>query len=158
MTAKLLPALLLFAVLGTNQQASAASVGAAKPPKPQTQQKTPSDARIEQAIRIKLAKSKLNTDHFTVSVTNGVATVDGSTNVMQHKGAMTRIAKAAGASNVRNNIRVSDAAKAKAAATLAKHRSTAAPPRAATHIAASAPPAAPPPIPRATVLPAGSSR
>jgi len=99
-----------------NQPASAASIGVVKSAKPQIPQKTPADAQIERSIKTKLTKSKLNADHFTVSVTKGVATIEGSTNVMQHKGVMTRMAKSCGAVSVQNNIRVSDAAKAKAAA------------------------------------------
>jgi hypothetical protein len=81
------------------------------------------DAQIERNIRAKLAKSKMNaTEHFTVTVHNGVAFLEGKTNVIQHKGVATRLAKSGGATAVKNNIQVSDAAKAKAAAALAKNR------------------------------------
>ncbi len=145
-------ALFLFAIAGMNQPASAASARAAKPPESRIPQKTPGDTQIEQAIRLKLAKSKLSSDHFTVSVVKGVATIEGSTNVMQHKGVMTRMAKASGATSVNNNIRISDAARAKAVATLAKHKATTAgpaPQRGSTANSVAAPAA----IPRATVLP-----
>jgi hypothetical protein len=163
--------LVLVAVAGLNQPAAAATqVSAAKQSKDSTLPRNPADAQIERAIKNKLIKSKMNSDHFTVSVLKGVATIEGSTNVMQRKGAMTRMAKSCGATSVQNNIRISDAAKNKALAALAKGRSapsaapalrTASPvaPRAAApaatgSVSPSAPsPSAPPSIPRATVLP-----
>jgi osmotically-inducible protein OsmY len=67
-----------------------------------------SDAEIEATIKSKLAKSKIGKDGFQVHVKDRVATWTGSTTVMQHKGAATRMAKAAGALQVLNNIKVSD--------------------------------------------------
>jgi hypothetical protein len=97
-----------------------------KPAFPQ-QQRTASDAQIERNIRARLAKSKMSaTEHFTVTVHNGVAVMEGKTNVIQHKGVATRLAKSGGAVAVQNNIQVSDAAKAKAAAKLAQYRAGAA--------------------------------
>jgi hypothetical protein len=61
-------------------------------------------------------------EHFTVSVQGGVATLEGKTNVIQHKGVATRLAKLGGAIAVENHIQVSEEAKAKAAARLAKYR------------------------------------
>ena len=81
-----------------------------------------SDAQIERTIRAKFTKSKINAEHFTVSVQNGVATIEGKTNVIQHKGVATRLAKRSGAIAVKNQIQVSDEARAKAAAKLAKYR------------------------------------
>ncbi len=81
-----------------------------------------SDAQIERNIRAKLAKSKINADHFTVKVTGGVALLDGKTSVIQHKGVATRLAKTSGAIAVQNHIQISEEAKAKAAAKLAKYR------------------------------------
>ena len=52
----------------------------------------------------------------------GVATIEGSTDVIQHKGAATRMAKTAGAVAVNNQIQVSDAANAKAAGNLEEGR------------------------------------
>ena len=72
------------------------------------------DARIEQAIRAKLAKSKIGADGFQVHVQGGVATWEGRTAVIQHKGAATRMAKTAGAAAVVNRIEVSDEARRKA--------------------------------------------
>ena len=65
-----------------------------------------SDAEVEATIKAKLAKSKIGKDGFQVHVKEGVATWTGSTSVMQHKGAATRMAKAAGAIHVVNNIKV----------------------------------------------------
>src|SRR5579863_5653162 len=80
------------------------------------------DKETESAIRAKLAKSKIGKDGFTVRVQGGVAYWDGSTNVVQHKGAATRMAKTAGAKKVVNNIKVSDAAKETASANLEQGR------------------------------------
>lgn len=77
-----------------------------------------SDAEIEATIRTKLAKSKIGKDGFTVHVKNGVAIWTGTTQVMQHKGAATRMAKTAGAIQVVNNIKVGDDAKQRAAGNL----------------------------------------
>ncbi len=81
---------------------------------------TPSDAQIEATIRTKLAKSKIGKDGFRFRVQRGVVTWEGSTNVMQHKGSATRMARTAGAVQVVNNIQVSASAKAKATASLKK--------------------------------------
>lgn len=78
-----------------------------------------SDAQIEAAIKAKLDKSpKLSPEHFKVRVQGGVATLEGKTEVIQHKGTATRMAKSAGAVAVNNHIEVSDAAKEKAAGNL----------------------------------------
>lgn len=79
-----------------------------------------SDAQIDTRIRTKLAKSKIGKDGFKYHVQHGVVTWEGTTGVVQHKGSATRMAKAAGATQVINNIQISDAAKAKAAANLKK--------------------------------------
>ena len=92
------------------------------------------DAQVERNIRAKFAKSKINAEHFTVSVQNGVATIEGKTNIIQHKGVATRLAKTGGAAVVQNHIQVSDAAKAKAAAKLAGYRPGEAPVARATVI------------------------
>jgi hypothetical protein len=80
------------------------------------------DAQIEAAIRLKLAKSKIGADKFRFKVQGGVATIEGKTDVIQHKGAATRMAKTAGAVAVNNHIEISDAAKEKASGNLAKGR------------------------------------
>jgi hypothetical protein len=66
-----------------------------------------SDEEIEATIKAKLAKSKIGKDGLQVHVKNGIATWTGATSVMQHKGAATRMAKTAGATQVVNNIKVS---------------------------------------------------
>ena len=81
-----------------------------------------SDAQLEAVIRAKFAKSKINADKFTVHVQGGVATIEGNTNVIQHKGTATRMARTGGALAVNNHVQISDAAKQKAAANLEKGR------------------------------------
>ncbi len=82
-----------------------------------------SDAQLEAVIRAKLAKSpKLGPEKLQVHVQGGVATFEGKTDVVQHKGTATRMAKTAGAVAVNNHIQVSDAAKEKASANLEKGR------------------------------------
>jgi osmotically-inducible protein OsmY len=71
----------------------------------------PSDSQIETTIRTKLAKSKIGKDGFRFHVQRGVVTWEGTTNVMQHKGSATRMARAAGAVQVVNNIHVNGAGK-----------------------------------------------
>jgi hypothetical protein len=73
-----------------------------------------SDAEIEATIKAKLLKSKIGKDGLQVHIKDGVATWTGSTSVMQHKGAATRMAKTAGAIRVVNNIKVSEQDTAKA--------------------------------------------
>src|SRR5881394_855446 len=77
------------------------------------------DAEIEKAIRAKLAASKISKDKFEVHVQGGVATFTGKTDVLQHKGTATRLAKTAGATQVINQVEVSDAAKEQASKNLA---------------------------------------
>ena len=79
----------------------------------------PSDAELEALIRAKLEKSpKLGPEKLQVHVQGGVATFEGKTDVVQHKGTATRMAKTAGAIAVNNHIQVSDAGKQKSAANL----------------------------------------
>jgi hypothetical protein len=79
-----------------------------------------SDAQIERDIKARLARSpKISLDKFTVKVQGGIAMFEGKTNVIQHKGVATRMAKAAGAKAVVNNIQISDAARKQAADRLA---------------------------------------
>jgi len=81
-----------------------------------------SDAQIEAAIRAKFAKSKIAADKFTVRVQGGVATIEGKTDVVQHKGSATRMSKTAGAVAVNNHVQISQAARDRAAANLEKGR------------------------------------
>ena len=87
-------------------------------PRPSAQ----SDAAVEAAIRAKFAKSKIHEDKFQVHVQGGVATIEGRTNVIQHKGVATRLAKTGGAMAVNNRIQIGEAALAKAAANLEQGR------------------------------------
>ncbi|HUB32587.1 MAG TPA: BON domain-containing protein [Bryobacteraceae bacterium] len=80
------------------------------------------DAQLEALIRAKFAKSKINADKFKVSVQGGIATIEGRTDVMQHKGVATRLAKTAGALAVNNHVQLSDAARQKAADNLEQGR------------------------------------
>jgi hypothetical protein len=80
-----------------------------------------SDAQLEAAIRAKFAKSK-SANKFTVRVQGGVATIEGKTDVVQHKGVATRMAKTAGAVAVKNQVQVSEAARQKAAGNLEQGR------------------------------------
>lgn len=80
------------------------------------------DVEIAATIKQKLAKSKIGKNGFTFKVSGGIVTWEGKTEVVQHKGSATRMANAAGARAVVNNIKISDAAKAKAAANLASGR------------------------------------
>lgn len=80
------------------------------------------DAQIEKAIRERFADSKIAEDKFEVHVQGGRATITGKTNVLQHKGVATRLARAQGAMEVINNIEPSEEARQKAAANLTKGR------------------------------------
>lgn len=79
------------------------------------------DAQLETAIRAKFAGSK-SSSKFTVRVQGGVANIEGKTDVVQHKGAATRMAKTAGAVAVTNRVQVSDAGKKKAGTSLEEGR------------------------------------
>jgi hypothetical protein len=80
------------------------------------------DAAIEQNIRARFAKSKIAPEKFQVRVQSGVATIEGKTDVIQHKGAATRMAKTGGATKVINKVQISENARQKAAANLEKGR------------------------------------
>jgi osmotically-inducible protein OsmY len=77
-----------------------------------------SDADIEKDIRNRFSKSKIGVEKYTVHVQGGVATIEGKTDVIQHKGVATRLARLGGASAVSNHIQISEAAKEKAAQNL----------------------------------------
>jgi hypothetical protein len=133
MSVKQVISLLALAVvmMGPGQAASVA--------KPKTAATRLPDAQIEQNIRAKFTKSKINVEHFTVTVKDGVATINGKTNVIQHKGVATRLARTGGALAVQNHIQISDEARAKAAAKLAKYRDGDAPIAHATVVPAAKP-------------------
>jgi len=73
-----------------------------------------SDAQIQAAIQARFSKSKISRNNFQVSVRGGVATLTGNTDVVQHKGTATRLAKSGGARGVSNQIRITEAARKKA--------------------------------------------
>jgi hypothetical protein len=100
-----------------HQRPAAGSTAKREPARPKL-----SDSQLEAAIRAKFAKSKINADKFTVRVQGGVATIEGKTDVVQHKGVATRMSKTAGAVAVNNHVRISDAAREKAAGNLEQGR------------------------------------
>src|SRR5688500_11412514 len=97
---------------------------------PAPKQAPASDSLVEAAIRAKYAKSKINEEHFTVTVKNGVALVEGKTSIPQRKGVATRLAKTGGAREVVNKIEVSEAARRQMAERLQKARTSKAVPTA----------------------------
>jgi hypothetical protein len=111
--------LLMLAISGAAAQSKSQTKAKAPPPQGTT---APQDVQIESDIRARLAKSIIGKDGLTVRVQGGVAYWDGTTNVVQHKGAATRMAKSAGAKKVVNNIKVGDDARQKAAGNLEQGR------------------------------------
>lgn len=112
---------LAFASVMLTQAATPARPAASTKPKVARPAAVP-DSEIERVIRAKFAKSKISADKFTAHVQGGVATITGHTDVIQHKGTATRLAKTAGALAVVNNIEISQAAKDKAAKNLENGR------------------------------------
>lgn len=93
------------------------------PPKqPATAKPQIGDVELERAIRARFAQSKAGADKFTVRVQGGVATIEGKTDVVQRKGAATRMARTSGARQVMNKIEVSQTARQKASDNLAQGR------------------------------------
>lgn len=100
---------------------------AERPARPAARNRPPaaagmSDRELESAIRARFARSKISADKFQVRVQGGVATIEGNAQVIQHKGTATRLARLAGAKEVVNRIAISEEARAKASANLAKGR------------------------------------
>jgi len=83
---------------------------------------TLSDSQIEKDIRERFSASKIAADKFEVHVQGGRATITGKTDVLQHKGTATRMARAAGAADVVNKVEPTEEAREKAAANLTKGR------------------------------------
>jgi osmotically-inducible protein OsmY len=79
------------------------------------------DQQLEAKIRAKFVNSK-SASTFKVRVQGGVATIEGKTEVIQHKAAATRMARTAGAAAVNNKVEVSEAARKKAAGNLEEGR------------------------------------
>ena len=118
--ARSVAALLVCAFAAWAQSATPHQRPATPAPKQSTAPKL-TDAQLEAAIRAKYAGSK-SSSKFTVKVQGGVATIEGKTDVVQHKSAATRMAKTAGAVAVNNKVQVSDAGKKKAAGNLEEGR------------------------------------
>jgi len=114
--------LLIAAVACMGQTKPVPAHIAATPAKAPARQAMQPDAVIEATIRAKFSRSKINVEKFQVHVQGGVATIEGKTNVIQHKGTATRLAKTGGAIAVNNHIAISDAAKQKAADNLDQGR------------------------------------
>jgi len=120
-------AVMVSSAFGQTQSSRQYSAPAPTPSAPRTAGATPrpvarlTDAQLESTIRGKFEKSK-SANQFKIHVQGGVATIDGKTDVVQHKAAATRMAKSAGAVAVNNKVVVSDAAKQKAAGNLEEGR------------------------------------
>ncbi len=112
----------LFSLLLTLASAATPSKTPAAKPKAAAAAPRINDGELERKIRGRFAESKINEDKFTVHVQSAIATITGHTNVIQHKGTATRLAKSSGALAVVNNIEISQAAKDKAAKNLASGR------------------------------------
>lgn len=84
------------------------------------------DTELRKAVEARFARSAIAADHFKVEATDGVVHITGATDVMQHKGVATRLARSVGAKEVRNDVEVSQAAREKAAAQLTRGRKAAA--------------------------------
>jgi hypothetical protein len=108
---------LIAAFAGSNQARPAAVTGVHKAEAPHL-----SDAQMEGLIKTKLAKSKMASEGFSIHVHNGIATWEGKTNVIQRKGAATRMARTAGAVQVVNNIKIGEEARRKAIERLSRNR------------------------------------
>jgi osmotically-inducible protein OsmY len=118
---RLLVSLVLIAAVGFGQTKPAstpAPATAKKAASPPSQHSASDDVAVERAIRARLARSKISVDKFEVHVQGGIATITGKTNVLQHKGTATRLAKNAGAKQVVNKVEISDEAKEKASSNL----------------------------------------
>jgi len=97
----LLPVLSLTAVVTPISAATSPAKAAAAPSRGSV-----SDEQLEATIKTKLTKSKIGKDGFHFKVQRGIVTWEGTTNIGQHKGAATRMARSSGAAQVINNIKV----------------------------------------------------
>ena len=98
----LLPLLPLTAVVTPISAATSPTTKAAATPS----RGSVSDEQLEATIKTTLSKSKIGKDGFHFKVQRGVVTWEGTTNIGQHKGAATRMARSSGAAQVINNIKV----------------------------------------------------
>jgi osmotically-inducible protein OsmY len=80
------------------------------------------DAELRKAVEARFARSAIAPEHFKVEVKDGAVHITGKTEVMQHKGVATRLARSVGAKEVHNEVEISEAARQKAAAQLAGGR------------------------------------
>jgi len=115
---RLLFCLVLLAAAGLSQTAPAAKPASTTAKKTPASHSASDDSQLEKAIRARFAASKISKDKFEVHVQGGVATITGKTDVLQHKGTATRLAKNVGAKQVVNKVEISDAAKEKAVGNL----------------------------------------
>ncbi len=69
---------------------------------------------LADAIRRRFEASKISSNNFTVRVIRKKAIIEGSTDIIQHKGVATRLARLAGAESVDNRIEISKRARDKA--------------------------------------------
>jgi osmotically-inducible protein OsmY len=76
--------------------------------------KNSADAALQRTIEEKFKKSRISVNKFQVRVEGGVATIEGTTDVIQHKGTATRLARSAGAKSVVNKVKIGEAARKKA--------------------------------------------
>jgi osmotically-inducible protein OsmY len=97
----LLPLLCLAVFVGPTKAATSPTKAAAVQSRGSV-----SDEQLEATIKTKLTKSKIGKDGFHFKVQRGVVTWEGTTNIGQHKGAATRMARSSGAAQVVNNIKV----------------------------------------------------
>jgi hypothetical protein len=116
---RLFGSLVLLAIAGFGQTKPAAKPVPPPAKKSVTGHSASSDVALEKDIRARFARSKISTDKFEVKVQGGIATITGKTDVLQHKGVATRLARNAGAAQVVNKVEVSDAAKQQASQNLA---------------------------------------
>jgi len=106
-TTEPMPRILAFLLLPVLAGMLSLPAVAAAPPKSATAANhAVNDAQLEATIHAKLAKSKIGKDGFRFHVQHGVVTWEGTTSVLQHKGAATRMARTSGAVQVVNNIKV----------------------------------------------------
>jgi len=82
------------------------------------------DAELKKAIEQRFARSAIGVEKFKVEVNDGVVHITGKTEVIQHKGVATRLARSMGARSVKNDVEISAAAREKAAAQLGRGKKT----------------------------------
>jgi osmotically-inducible protein OsmY len=104
-------ALLVCTFLGFTPALSPLSAATSPPKTAASTHATVSDEQLEANIKTKLNKSKIGKDGFKFKVQHGIVTWEGTTNIAQHKGSATRMARSSGAVQVVNNIKVLNTAK-----------------------------------------------